>query len=395
MGNHWHLALALLAAFGPGCQCHCDGQPDPGAPDSVAQEAGLPDAALPDAGPDAADGSRTWKLDAWVERDACDATQIELPPTENSDVLQVTNMGRWVAYDEMHYPEKHNIYLYDLATCDVHLLSSTDRNQYNPFIWGENIVYTDIIDSYGPWELVSFNIPTLTFTQLTSGEEAGWPYANSRYIIYRTKLGLEFSEGTYLMLWDRQTDLKVQLASNTQAAEGMSISETHAAWVAYGGPAKDVFYVDLATQEVTHVESTWDPWTAFTSTWGDWVVWEDTRSGLDIWGLRLGTGEEVQLTDNGASNARPTLRGDVLCFRTTLWSGTWPQWDLAVMDLTTGVVRKVTQTTAEYKCGFADSGWLVYQQQIRPGSWTNNKIFATNLLKRGILDAQGHVVPSP
>ena len=85
----------------------------------------------------------------------------------------------------------------------------------------------------------------------------------------------------------------------------------------------------------------------------------------------------------------------MLCFRTTVWSGTWPNWDLAVMDLTTGVVRKVTQTTAEYKCGFADSGWLVYQEQIRAGVWTNNKIFATNLVKRGILDAQGHVVPAP
>jgi hypothetical protein len=90
---------------------------------------------------------------------------------------------------------------------------------------------------------------------------------------------------------------------------------------------------------------------------GDRVVWEDGRSGVtDIYGMQIGTGLEVRLTDNGAWNQAPTLRGDVMCFRTTLWGGA-SGWDLAVMDLSSGAVRRaIEQSSATlWKCAFVDS----------------------------------------
>jgi hypothetical protein len=210
-------------------------------------------------------------------------------------------------------------------------------------------------------------------------------------VVYRSRLGHDLGD-VDLRLLDLQTQQDVLLAPYQAAVEDVSISETHAAWVAYGGPGKDVYYATLGTGEITHVESTADHFTAKTGTWGDWVVWEDGRSGVtDIYGLQLGTGQEVRLTDNGAWNQAPTLRGDVMCFRTTLWGGA-AGWDLAVMDLSSGAMRRVTEQSSPtlWKCAFVDSGWLVYQHQTFAGD-QRYKIFAKHLVKLGILDAQGHV----
>jgi hypothetical protein len=205
------------------------------------------------------------------------------------------------------------------------------------------------------------------------------------------------SEDCYyaLTLWDLYTESVVTLAEDWQVPEGASISPTHAAWVAYGDPGKDVFFVDLATYDIAHVESTVDSEVWWTATWGDWVLWEDLRNGPpDIYGLRISTGEELRLTDNGAGNGMPTLRGNLACYRTTEWNNTG--WDLAVMDLETGIRRRVTRTPdSGYKCGPVDSGWLVYQRQKWAQYWAN-EIWAVDLVAAGILDEAGEtVLPEP
>ena len=88
------------------------------------------------------------------------------------------------------------------------------------------------------------------------------------------------------------------------------------------------------------------------------------------------------------------LRRGVMCFRTSLWSGVYGEWDLAVHDLETGVTRRVTpESHYGYKCNFVDSGWLVYRQQMTASDKWFNKIWAVNLVKLGILDAQGRLIP--
>lgn len=378
-------AAGLVSLLGPGCQCGCGRQS--GEQDAAVDAAdGRPDADL-DAGLDAD------RPDAWPPRDACDATTIELPPSGLSTVIQVSNMGRYVVYDDQRSGfTGQDIYLYNLDTCAEHEISRKEWGQDTPFIWGDKVIYSDRQGYPGDVELALFDIPTQTSIYVTDGAQAYWPYTNGRYVVYQSNLGYDLGLRD-LRLHNIQTPADSLLATYQQAVEDVSISETHASWVAYGGPGKDVYFVELATGVTTHVETTADHFTAKTGTWGDWVVWEDGRGGgSDIYGWQISAGQEVRLTDNGAWNARPTLRGDVMCFRTTLWSGGSTGWDLAVMDLTSGVVRRVTEEPHfGWGCAFVDSGWLVYVQE-NPGDPQHKKIFAKHLVKLEILDAQGHVV---
>jgi hypothetical protein len=229
---------------------------------------------------------------------------------------------------------------------------------------------------------------------MPAGAVTGSAKYNDQFLLYNSSEGVPAQDCCHLMLWDSQSDQRWLLVENLAGAEDASLSATHAAWVAWGGPGKDVYYADLATREVIHVESTYDSYTAQTSIDGDWVVWEDDRNGPnDVYAVQIGAGTEVRLTDNGAWNSWPRVRNDVLCFRTTLWSG-MDGWDLAVMDLTTGVLRRATFSPHPgLKCVGVDGGWLVYQQQTTPDELLFNKILAVDLCSLGILDDLGRVVP--
>jgi hypothetical protein len=198
--------------------------------------------------------------------------------------------------------------------------------------------------------------------------------------------------GLALTLLDTWSGDEINLAEDHQAAEDPSLSPTHAAWVASGGPGKDVFFADLETKTVVRVESTYDPEVWYATTWGDWLLWEDHRNGdADVYAMRLSTGEETRITDNGAWNGMPQLRSGIACYRTTQWNTTG--FDLAILEVETGVTRRVPLTPDPgYKCGLVDGGWLVYQKQV--GTHVENEIYAIDLIAAGILDDLGeHVLP--
>lgn len=399
----WMAAVLLLgAAVAPSCQSRCDepGVTPDAAPDAgvdAGRDAGRPDARA-DAKPDAAPGSE-WGFDpdAWVEGTPCDATVIQLPPSGNTGVARVSFDYPYVAYDDRREGNvlRSDIYLYDLETCREHQITRRDWTQVGPWIWERSVLFAHSSDDNSPMtQIAQFSLDTLEFQILSLPWPGSGPSSNGQQLVYYSWENSS-NHGADLTLWDSETQQELRLAEAFQGAEAVSISPTHAAWVAWGGPDKDVYYVDLATQDVTHVESTWDPYTDHTAIWGDWLLWEDSRyeAKVNIMGLRLSTQEEVRLTDNGAYNGWPTLRRNLACWRTTYWGGT-VGWDLVVYDLETGALRRVTQEPHPgYKCVGVDNGWLVYEKQPDSDYW-ENEIHAVDLVAAGLLDPTGqHVVP--
>jgi len=384
---HWLLAGLVLGSLVTNCQCACQNNPhgdgDTGAPADAARDGVVEDAVV-------------WALDAWVPRDACDATKILLPPTGDTVVGQVSNMARYVAYDNRIAPEtikRGEVFLYDLETCFEYQLTDRDWDQGFPFLWGNEVVFRDYVDEQSlNAQLVSFDISTLTFSVLEGGDPATHVVHNGRHLVYQRYT--DVIGAVELTLWDRQNGQKRMLAEAAQGAETLSISATHAAWVAWGGPGKDVFYVELETMEVHHVGSTAFPTVYNTTTWGDYVLWDDDRYGLsEVMALRISTGQEWRLSDGTWRATRPKLRGHIVCMLTVDYSP-GEGVDLMLYDMETGVRRRVTtEARYGYKSGYVDSGWLVYQEEKYPGDIWRNKIWALNLLKLGIVDADGHVVP--
>ncbi|MFH2008557.1 MAG: hypothetical protein ABI333_18360, partial [bacterium] len=309
------LGLAFLACGLGGCIDDSVSAPDDSCSNCPLPDIGWSDAAdagwdssldaSADAGSEA--GVDDWGLDpdAWVEFPPCDATEVQLPPSGQTTIGNVSNMGRYVVYDENRYldPLRKDIYLFDLLACHEYQITNKNWTQHFPTIWEEAVVFSDRPGS-NTWEsdLILFDFQTLSFAPLSISTNGTGLDFNGRYIIYAS-WEVTAIDGTDLMLFDIMTDDEVLLAEYWQGAEDVSISPTHAAWVAWGGPDKDVFFVDLDTKAITQVASTWEPYTAHTATWGDWVLWEDRRHGMsDVYALRISTSEEIRLTDNGVYN---------------------------------------------------------------------------------------------
>ncbi len=387
--------VSLVACESPGDQPPEDAEPDVDVSDVIVvqRDAGL------DAGPDAGDDACTdFGIDrtTWQPQPPCDATYIQTPALGDRYTSWVHVSDQRVLYSERRDPpsEDYDMFLYDLGTCTEYRISQGCEHQFSPSLWGSEVIFTQYPKGINvETQLYMFDTGTLEFTKLHPGLYTSATFFNGRHVVMGG--GYEIGDNSkYIFRWDLVTDDLVVLAGEGHAVEDISISLTHAAWVDYGGPGKDVFVADLESGAVQHIESTYDSYTAYTATWGDWVLWEDRRNEYwEIYGYRISTAEEVRLTDNGEYNSRPSLRHNLACWRTTYYSGA-DGWDLVVHDLETGVTRRVTQTPHRgYKCKQVDSGWLVYL--VQPGATDSyNEVHAIDLIAAGILDATGlHVLP--
>jgi hypothetical protein len=398
-----HLALVVaMGAAGVACS-HPDGPPGSDGGDACSRGCDAAGDASLDAGDAARDGgtdaaSNEWGFDwdAWIApRQPCDATFIQLPPTGLGETTNVSHMNAVVVYDDRRSSSadlRLDVYAFFLRSCTEVSVTSRIGLQASPYVWDGYISFADIPDiASSSCGLVEFDMAHGSYSPLPIQNNGAFPRYNGRHFLYDSYVSTS-QNGLNLTLWDTWNGDEVQLAEDSQGAEDPSLSLTHAAWVAWGGPGKDVFYTDLESKVVVQVASTIDPEVWYATTWGDWLLWEDRRNGdADIYGMRLTTGEEFRLTDNGAWNGMPKLKSGIACYRTTQWNITG--FDLAIYEVETGVTRRVPITPDPgYKCGMVDSGWLVYQKQV--GTYHQNQIFAIDLIAAGILDEQGeHVLP--
>jgi len=72
------------------------------------------------------------------------------------------------------------------------------------------------------------------------------------------------------------------------------------------------------------------------------------------------------------------------------WMITGGQRDLVVYDLVTGEMRRITKRSGNYAPGYVQDGWLVYG--IGHGGFYYD-VRAVNLVRLGLVDELGHVVP--
>jgi hypothetical protein len=376
---------------------------DPGSnsrPDVVEPpDAGLdarPEAGPSDAGPDATP-------DAWVWVTApCDATFIELPPSGETRNQFVNNWDRYVVYDDGRFTggnTNQDIYLYDLQTCTEYPLAIAPGIQVGPAIWKSEVAWADYQDgtTFDDDLIMGFDIDSATADVLTP-PGLFWGVAfNERYLVALSNEGEVDPSYAHAVLIDRWTADETLLGESWQGAEHFSMSETHLAWIMSCtgcGGVSDVFYLDLSTKDIVHIEDTIAGNQLRPSTWGDYILWQDDREGgtWKIFAHRISTGETWKLVDDPMTGSGPYLRGNLATWYSCYYASdcTYVGGDIILFDIDTAVFRRVTTESAYYRARYAHGDWLVYLLSMGGDYY---KMYGVHMQAAGLVDQDGHVIP--
>ena len=341
--------------------------------------------------------------DAWVwETATCDATFIELPPDGETTMMIVGNWDRYVVYDDRRSPstdKKQDIYLFDLQTCTEYQLTDAPGFQVGASMWESEIVWSNDHDTneYSEFTVDTFDLSNASFGTLAGVETVGVPAFNGRYLVTYSSEG-EISPTLYhpvlVDLWTMEEHI---IAVSGQGAEHFSMSETHLAWImscATCGGVADVFYMDLSTKDIVHIESTSTGNQLHPSTWGDYIFWQDDREFGDwtIFVHQLSTGDTWKLIDDQISRGLAHLRGKLLTWGTCKYSPDCQTigLDIVLYDVETGISRRVTPESGHFRPRFAHGDWLVYLRKMTENRY---KIYAVDMKAAGLIDQGGSVIP--
>jgi beta propeller repeat protein len=317
--------------------------------------------------------------------------------------------GRYVVYADFHLADPPgsgcDVFLFDLPSWTEQRLTSDSANYAaTPAVSGTEVIWSDYRDNTGQpddWrsELYHFDINTGIETRLTDSPEGkSEPLFDASHIIYMSFPPLD--ESHELRLLNRLTGDSTTLSDVGSGAEGYSLGDRYVTWVAWpadpGEPTKDVYYYDLLTGVTTHLPSTGNGSQYSTSVDGHRVVWMDNRRGnWDIFSYNTETEEELLLTDDPSDQVNPWLAGDLLVFRdyrfTCAEERSGCASDVAVLDLQTGVYRRVTQNSWHWGPLFKIQDGLLL---INDSYSSVKNLYLVDLRALGVLDPTGlHVEP--
>lgn len=334
--------------------------------------------------------------DAWVwASEPCDATFVEITRSQSASNESMDNWDRFIVYGDVlgsGSSLNREVFLYDLVTCTDYRLTHAPRTQALPKIWELEVIWFDEQDRDDQWDGVNelFDVSSATFHTL-EGMGYGIGAFNERYMVTFSQEGEDFYFQAHPVFWDRQTGEGTVLAEPWEDAQYFSISETHLVWVATCVDCVDltnVFYLDLATQEIVQIPGTTTGEQRFPTTWGDYVLWQES-SNIRV--HQISTGETRELIP-GEYFARgdPHLRGNLLMYGTCRYTSdcTYIGGDIVLFDMETDVYRRVTPESGYFRPEYAHGDWLVYRR-----SSGDYAIYALNTKIAGLVDAEGHVIP--
>ncbi|MDY0003174.1 MAG: hypothetical protein RBU30_17880 [Polyangia bacterium] len=401
------LLVLLIAACG-------DNGP-PGSPDSGVDA--QPDAWIRDAEPDVVD-ARVWP-DARPDTGWCGENPF--PGVEPNAIPLTADLPMWInglsrdgtviVYAHWHSDTEHqaDVFLFDtLIWVENRITNSADSSQVSPSIRGAELVWSDSkysIDSGEYWhELVHYNISTGIETRLTNSTDSrSGSKFNGRYVVYDYT-----PDGIYtpdLRLLDIETHEDILLCDRDWKPVDVSISDRYVTWVAIppGRPDwnRDVFIYDIEAGETLQLDTP-TTYQYVTSVHGSRVVWMDSRNGQwDIYLYDIETGDETRLTDDPFDQTTPWIYGNLVTFSEYRFTLGWDDGDhcardIQIMDLETGVTRRVTSLPWFWYAIPGEGGLLLAKLFEDPSVSNKSKLYMFDLIAMGILDPTGqHVLPAP
>ncbi|MDY0000723.1 MAG: hypothetical protein RBU30_05470 [Polyangia bacterium] len=208
-----------------------------------------------------------------------------------------------------------------------------------------------------------------------------------------------------LRLLDLETHDDILLCPREWKPGDVSIGDRYVTWVAIPPWRpdwnRDVFIYDIETGETIHLDTP-TSYQFMTSVHGSRVVWMDDRYGRwDIYLYDIENGDEMGLTGGPFDQVSPRIFGNLVTFNdysfTLGWAGNVDcAIDIQIMDLDTGVTRRVTSLPWFWWALPGEGGLLLAGLFEDPSLSNKSKLYMFDLVAMGILDPTGqHVLPEP
>ncbi len=402
-------AAALVAAWAACSGCPESAEPGPDAkPDRLIQDASVPDAdaapmdsALPDTAP----------VDAQVVTyDFCDQAFFEIPiDTSVERVGGLTLSDHHLAYNKTGNGIGDHVYLFDLEACTQRMVFAAKAQSGS--LWNDLFVYRPMIQGASPQttngDLRALDLATGNARWLTDDDYAEWgPVTNGSQVLYEVvEVHPDISDppddlGIFLM--DLATGQTRMLVEPKLLSPYYDISDRYATWSAWvddGSPgiARDIYYMDLATNQVGRVANSAPYFTYFTKTSGDWIVYEASENYIaDPWHLfayDVATGEDLTLSEDDPARPVGFIHDNLVTWSTAKYCGATSPWpsDIALFDLDTRIQRRVTTSESRLR---VDGIWFPYMVVINDlGERHHYELYIIHMVRAGLTDDEGHLIP--
>lgn len=404
------LLLAVgLAWFGPGCETPLRQHPDAGG-DAGKDGAPTADAVVrPDAGPQDAS-----PRPEGVPYDYCGDPFFKLHiGGQAEEVWGPSLSGNRLAYARgPHTSLQWDAYVLDLDECKEYRLTQGRRVSsifihHDKLLWADNFDHSDA-PIYHCMDLYGYDLSVWAGEQLTDHPLCEWhPKTNGRYVAYERNTTEDGGSSRENLLWDLQTDTATRFAEPGAQAGYYDIDDLWLAWSGYTLMAtslgKDVFYLDLATGEETHVENSAQYYCYDVRLWGDYLTYVCSEYWMEgayhLFLRHLPTGQELHL-DGGQGRVgligRGVMSADIVAWITSKHApdpGAFAALtDVELYDLQSGEFRRLTTTQSRIFVEDISIPWVVLSLQTTPGEYFYD-FYVANLEQLGVLDAAGHLVP--
>jgi hypothetical protein len=299
----------------------------------------------------------------------------------------------------------YDVYMFDLSTCREHVICEEEGIQFTATTYDDQLFWSDARPfgtepSGERFEIYMFDTVTWTEHRLTdSPTTKGYPLSNGSYVVFWDSA--EAPDGEFgLTLMELNSSDQETISPWQAAPEIHSISERYVAWTAYSLDAtpsydKNAYYYDLQTKETRILESTREFDVRRVAVSNGKIMWSkettDFRQSVMLHDIETET--NVSLTEDSYWSY-PCFANKGLAVWMTSKFAPDPESkkirDIVIFDLETGVERRVTNYSDSWGANMPDPPWLVLYIS---GGRDYMDLFALNLVKAGILDEFGRVIP--
>jgi beta propeller repeat protein len=228
--------------------------------------------------------------------------------TSGADASYPDIYGDYIVYQDNRLDNlNHDIYHLDMKTgIEYRMYDGSDR-QYNPRIWGEDMVWYEKDGDY--WYIAVGRARTDLYFYI------GWGAHNQtnpdiwgRSVVYED----DINGNQDIYFWDRSDREEIQITTDEANQRDPRIYGTKIVWTDYRNVHTDIYMYDLMTKTETRITN--DPSDQrYPVIHDDIIVWQDYRNGnWDIYMMDLKDGVPIQVTTNESNQSKPDIYGDII-----------------------------------------------------------------------------------